>query len=281
MGKKPVVGLVGLCWFGLALSGCKDCDCGKDTRQAVRPTPRRAGDDGASSIANRPRSVPDNSPSIAGRGGDPGRSVNPYAFDASRYDVTTPETPPAGWQEPAGMPVNRSPMTSPAVRGGEDMPAMRTSQPPPDMPADVPPARQTSVPASMGPVHEVTGAPTQPETPVSGGPPAMQLAPASPMSSVPTPAAPKGPVPPDAIPVSTPGAAAPALPPPVETQALPAPSGPITPPAAPTVGPTVVPPPPPSSSPTVESAPKVVESSSPPLSPPPAVPPPPPIPSGK
>src|SRR4051794_22761831 len=139
MGKKPVVGLVGLCWFGLALSGCKDCDCGKDTRQAVRPTQRRAWDGDASSVANRPRSVQDNSASIAGRGGDPGRMVNSYDQNPKQYEVATPQDHPPGGQEAAGMPVSRTPMTTPAMHGGEDMSTVRTSQPP----AAAMPARQT------------------------------------------------------------------------------------------------------------------------------------------
>jgi len=274
MGKKPLVGLVGLCWFGLALSGCKsdksDCDCGKDTR-AVRTTPRQGWNHDASSVVNRPRSVPDNSP-IAGRGGDPSQMAHPYGnIDPTQYDVT-PRDMPLGGQEPAGVPVGQPAMTQPAMRGVDMPTTMRTSQPPAEMPMDVGPARQPAG-AAPSPVHEVPAPDMKPEMtpPVSGGAPAVQPAPGSPMSGAPTSAEPtKGSMPPVAIPVPPPGAAATPVPPPVETPSLPVTSGPIS-----------APPPLSSAGPAVESAPKSVESSGLPLAPPPGPPPAPPMPDKK
>ncbi len=76
MGKKPVMGLVGLCWLGLTLSGCKnDCDCGNGgTRKPVHPLASRSTPTSdTSGVANRPRTVQDTTGFPAARTGDSAR----------------------------------------------------------------------------------------------------------------------------------------------------------------------------------------------------------------
>ena len=89
MGKKPVLGLVGLCWLGLTVSGCKDCGCGNKSAQKSRdtyPVARRQAPQGSettTAATERPRSVEE--ASVATKTVAP-RATNPYDLPPDQYD---------------------------------------------------------------------------------------------------------------------------------------------------------------------------------------------------
>src|SRR4051794_28727355 len=95
MGKKPVLGLAGLC-VGLALSsGCKDCTGWWSSRKETGPAQARlkrstVKDDGKEvSTWQRPRSVSDTG--VATRGGDPSRvKTTGYDLPVDSYQVPRP-----------------------------------------------------------------------------------------------------------------------------------------------------------------------------------------------
>src|SRR5437870_13298768 len=77
MGKKPVLGLVGLC-VGLALSGCKNCGCGwasKNSRSDGDPPVAHVRKDGKTTTER----------SVAAKRGTPAQKKNPYDYPADSY----------------------------------------------------------------------------------------------------------------------------------------------------------------------------------------------------
>jgi len=83
MGKKPVLGLVGLC-VGLALSGCKTCGCGwgtKSGRSDRDPAVTQVRKDGQKATTDR---------TVAAKKGAPAQKKNPYDYPPDSYDVKQP-----------------------------------------------------------------------------------------------------------------------------------------------------------------------------------------------
>jgi hypothetical protein len=117
MGKKPVLGLVGL-FVGLTLSGCKDCPCwGNKDKEAAPPTARMRKpkpDTDTQESAMREETAPPED-SIATRGANPRRMRAPYQ-NPDTYNYA----PPRGVNEAAEN-------TPPADTGA---PMMRQSVPP-------------------------------------------------------------------------------------------------------------------------------------------------------
>src|SRR5438094_798495 len=88
MGKKPVLGLVGLC-VGLALSGCKNCGCGwasKNSRSDGDPPVAHVRKDGKTTTER----------SVAAKRGTPAQKKNPYDYPADSYSVKPPADEAAG-----------------------------------------------------------------------------------------------------------------------------------------------------------------------------------------
>jgi predicted nucleic acid-binding Zn-ribbon protein len=91
MGKKPVLGLVGLC-VSLVLSGCKDCGCGgwlfsrKEPAQPVARVRRPATDDQTARV----RSVPDRSTTVMSDGDTRMKKI--YDYDPKEHSAPASTT---------------------------------------------------------------------------------------------------------------------------------------------------------------------------------------------
>jgi neural Wiskott-Aldrich syndrome protein len=289
------MGLVGLCWLGLTLSGCKnDCDCGDGgTRRPVRPvSSRNMPTNDTSGIASRPRTAPDTTGWPAAKTGDPSQmGSRPTNMNPTQPDPTASGTP-AGDQEFSTVPSGQRFTAPQTMHGAQSMPVSRQPEPSEVVPTspvsgagpqtvDIP--ANTARPEMALPKELSTGTPApvgglemQPASgaPVSGGSaPVVAPAPAVPPAAVPV--APSAPSTPSTSAAPMPGPALPSS----EPQVLPVTSGPIPPPAVPTGAGVSMPPPPPArmpsgaattATPDVGIAPKV--ESVPPLSSPPPLP---------
>ncbi len=92
MGKKPVLGLIGLC-VGLTLSGCKDCGCGWwSHKDAAPPVVNRVSKPSTEvrtvTQDGRVRTIPDRSTTVMGEGA--GRMKSPYDHPANEYSAPAP-----------------------------------------------------------------------------------------------------------------------------------------------------------------------------------------------
>ena len=202
------MGLVGLCWLGLALGGCERNQT-REGCQNCSASRNRKQQDGAVAADQRQRTIPDQQ-SVAGRGMDPksfNNNGNPYNFDQSKYDVSRP---PAQTFDARGTIVQ----TPPPARGPEltDTGAVpqntvqgRTTQPAPvELTGMQRTEKQPAVPPH-GEVVEVPGSPPPQQMSEDAmralKPPAQPPASALPPGSAPAPmpedsgAAPKMPAP--------------------------------------------------------------------------------------
>jgi hypothetical protein len=141
MGKKPVVGLIGLVWAGIALTGCGEC-C-HNNRNKFNPTPKlpaksQPGDSSAVSMPEPPKP-----------GGQPtANSVPPAGL---LNDSTTSSLPPGGAAIPSSVPGDAGRMPAP-VPGTAGAPRTQESLMPSEQNMGF--ARTTSLPARTpdGPV---------------------------------------------------------------------------------------------------------------------------------
>src|SRR5262245_58183269 len=143
MGKKPVLGLLGLAWVGLALSGCKDCCCGNSGwKKDSQPTARRTTPPTDAMAQSRPRSV-EQAP-IAAKGAGTPQLQHPYNFPTASPDVPAPPSsrtsPPV---ETVSVPSRQTPPTT-------EGPVELSNKPVPETPASVPMTRPDSAP-----IHEI------------------------------------------------------------------------------------------------------------------------------
>lgn len=153
MGKKPVLGLVGL-FVGLTLSGCKDCSCGwlgggsrKDPDPPIATAQKKPAAREASVWNQRERTLQDRT--VAGKGGDPSRLKSSHEEPVTPRDLTGQV---GGANEAAEMAAEeQTPPVSPGVirtRLTEPRPPAVDTRMPDEMPAggaEIPPA-----PLSMG-----------------------------------------------------------------------------------------------------------------------------------
>jgi hypothetical protein len=169
MGKKPVLGLVGLC-VGLTLSGCKDCgwpgwwgsdSTRKDNSQsAVRSDKQSTGGTQVSTYNGRQPLPADGS--VAARGGDPSRLQRPFEQNPSSY---APQAPPGTATEsaekvsasiPDTVPTRQQPVAPQTEVTEQVMPASRTvpdrqpAEQPEIIPPPPPPVTSTSTEGAMG-----------------------------------------------------------------------------------------------------------------------------------
>ncbi len=210
MGKKPVFGLVGLCWLGLTISGCKDCGCNDGTRKVQGPagTPYKPpalikNDKNSSGWNNQPQSASVQSPTRS----TPGvTGTSPYAPVSQPVGSgMTGQTDMASTPKPA-MPTMSQTAPMPGEMGApETGVSTRTSLRPAQdsMPSmATPPSQPTS---HEVPIHEISstsegGRIVPPPPPVTapsapkGAPIATSEAPAVP-TSIPTPTTPSTPAP--------------------------------------------------------------------------------------
>jgi hypothetical protein len=267
MGKKPVIGLVGLC-VGLALSGCKDCNCDqKSSRKGSYPTAyHRQGSFGSPVASDRQRTTPS---TIAGKGVTPAQTnqnaqipSTPGQAPVSQVSAEEIVAPPPQQQIPALPPrmsrveESRVPLTpgTGAIAPAESMhdgasPATHIS-----VPTQPQPGAGVTFELPAQPVaREVPSVPRQTETPAATETPTLPPPPSSLKAPVaPPPAEVPGAAP---VPLTGPGSIPPAPPELPAASSPPASTGPapvvetgshpvsLTPPPAPP-GPDAPPPPP-------------------------------------
>jgi hypothetical protein len=140
MGKKPVLGLVGLAWLGLAVGGCKSsggCDCDKSAQQ---PKPKRA-DNGYARAWGQPK--PQNATAqqtqpaegtVASKGVDP-RAQPDYDYDPSKREPTERGSVARQIQDvPGKLPADLSPESTAVLKKPAGTPELvqtgRTPEPP-------------------------------------------------------------------------------------------------------------------------------------------------------
>lgn len=185
MGKKPVLGMIGLIWAGIALTGCGEC-CRNNCRNKFSPTPTYSSAGGAPAAA--PATPPMIGDARPAKGGLPAAETpGPAGF------ATAPQSSgsPVGSSGAAALPVS-SPATQSSLR-----------------PSDERPTTMSKLPESA----ETTRMPSLPgETPAIGGegkgfsmPPRPVVGSSSTSNSVPISA----PVPPGSLPDAAPGAGQP------------------------------------------------------------------------
>jgi hypothetical protein len=201
MGKRPVVGLVGLCWVGLALNGCDSCKSCRPSNIHQDGTPaayQRGAKGGQAEVAGqRPRSV-QNTP-VAGKGFPAAPGPRQPGFEAPQAGTVATE----GDFQPSGGAATPT-RTPPAFTTGAR----------PEAQAEVIPAGKTDRPAGSAPQEFEIKAPAAPaaqeQPPVkalvpkmeSVGGPEASLPPAVEVPAPPVKPAPVGPVVAEPVPPS-------------------------------------------------------------------------------
>ena len=169
MGKKPVLGLVGLAWLGLAVGGCKSgCGCGGDN-SAQGQTRRRADNGYAKAWGQKKTQHPADQQqqpapeegAVAAKGVDP-RSQPAYNFPVNERDVPREQENVAEQvqKQPSALPHDLSPENTAAMKRSAATPEViqtgRTETP--ATPQTLPDAQGQAAPRSEGAVPPTVGA---------------------------------------------------------------------------------------------------------------------------
>jgi hypothetical protein len=119
MGKKPVVGLIGLCWAGIALAGCAGC-CNSCRNKDTTPSPYKATPAFSTTkgTTTTPSAIGTPATGLAGSPGsvtDPSKSgLGNVPSTPGRLGDTT--STPAGFSSGAGAPMTPATTGTPTTR---------------------------------------------------------------------------------------------------------------------------------------------------------------------